>query len=601
MAWKSGSAAALRNRNEKERQEKTVMATAAGGAEPLSQRKSADSRNPLAHGSTGTSWEKGSAAALRAQKQQEATSRQTGTDLYSTALEDYRTRNNLGFADAMDSRSDELNRQKVTVSPAEKMEQNASTVQKLREQRNNGTRMDVYSTVNNWKDASERNRELARLVTDPTLPRGAVSAADLPAGVDYLAADTGGMGIMPVLENTRYMDSDLKKMGYTQDEINRARLYMKAYNNLSLGERAGRRVESDLEGKKENIKGMIGQYAGALSPALTASAEEQMIRRVQSGRYTDEQLEAAGYDPELIRTAHERIRSGELYDKADDDSNRMKGLYEWGRDAHKAGENLTADAMAGESNVGRFFHGATSSAAENLIVSAINPALVLPVLSAHGAGDSMAASDEAGESPEKAILKATAKFGAGWAINSVGVADLAKTMGSDYAKDTVAGTIADWVRRQVGNQAFREAYPAIANAISGGADNAMQAFVETYADKAIDAVMGDQEAAKTLFNKDTFLTALEAGLSGGASGALGGAVGTGLSKMNAGDSSLRGNVERYAAQDEYEQALKEHQRREELAREPEPLSQRVSADSPLIVGPLACRWSLMGLKKALLT
>lgn len=513
----------------------------------------------------------GTSQALRASspgRGAKGTASAEGNDLYSTALEDYRTRNNLGFADAMDSRSDELNRQKVTVSPAEKMEQNASTVQKLREQRNNGIRMDVYSTVNNWKDASERNRELARLVTEPTLPRGAVSAADLPAGVDYLAADTGGMGIMPVLENTRYMDSDLKKMGYTQDEINRARLYMKAYNDLSLGERAGRRVESDLEGNKENIKGMIGQYAGALSPALTASAEEQMIRRVQSGRYTNEQLEAAGYDPELIRTAHERIRSGELYDKADDDSNRLKGLYEWGRDAHKAGENLTADAMAGESNVGRFFHGATSSAAENLIVSAINPALVLPVLSAHGAGDSMAASDEAGESPEKAILKATAKFGAGWAINSVGVADLAKTMGSDYAKDTVAGTIADWVRRQVGNQAFWEAYPAIANAISGGADNAMQAFVETYADKAIDAVMGDQEAAKTLFNKDTFLTALEAGLSGGASGALGGAVGTGLSRMNAGDSSLRGNVERYAAQDEYEQALKEHQRREELAREP---------------------------------
>ena len=569
MAWTAEQMAQKRAKLQKKTN------AAAGGAKPLSQRKSADSPpDSGALGSTGNSVSDNKSntwtaekmaekrAALQTQKQQ------TGTDLYSTALEDYRTRNNLGFADAMDSRSDELNRQKVTVSPAGKMEQNASTVQKLREQRNNGIRMDVYSTVNNWKDASERNRELARLVTDPTLPRGAVSATDLPAGVDYLAADTGGMGIMSVLENTRYMDSDLKKMGYTQDEINRARLYMKAYNNLSLGERAGRRVESDLEGNKENIKGMIGQYAGALSPALTASAEEQMIRRVQSGRYTDEQLEAAGYDPELIRTAHERIRSGELYDKADDDSNRMKGLYEWGRDAHKAGENLTADAMAGESNVGRFFHGATSSAAENLIVSAINPALVLPVLSAHGAGDSMAASDEAGESPEKAILKGTAKFGAGWAINSVGMADLAKTMGSDYAKDTVAGTIADWVRRQVGNQAFREAYPAVANAISGGADNAMQAFVETYADKAIDAVMGDQEAAKTLFNKDTFLTALEAGLSGGASGALGGAVGTGLSRMNAGDSSLRGNVERYAAQDEYEQALKEHQRREELAREP---------------------------------
>ena len=596
MAWTAEQMAQKRAKLQKKTN------AAAGGAEPLSQRKSADSRNPLALGSTGNSVSDNSnpwtaekmaekRAALQTQKQQ------TGTDLYSTALEDYRTRNNLGFADAMDSRSDELNRQKVTASPAEKMEQNASTVQMLREQRNNGIRMDVYSTVNNWKDASERNRELARLVTEPTLPRGAVSAADLPAGVDYLAADTGGMGIMPVLENTRYIDSDLKKMGYTQDEINRARLYMKAYNDLSLGERAGRRVESDLEGKKENIKGMIGQYAGALSPALTASAEEQMIRRVQSGRYTDEQLEAAGYDPELIRTAHERIRSGELYDKADDDSNRLKGLYEWGQDAHKAGENLTADAMAGESNVGRFFHRATSSAAENLIVSAINPALVLPVLSAHGAGDSMAASDEAGESPEKAILKATAKFGAGWAINSVGVADLAKTMGSDYAKDTVAGTIADWVRRQVGNQAFREAYPAIANAISGGIDNAVQAFVETYADKAIDAALGDSEAAQTMFTTDTLVQALEAGLTGGASGALGGAVGTGLSRMNAGDSSLRGNVERYAAQDEYEQALKEHQRREELAREPEPLSQRVGADSPPNSGALGMSVESVGTEK----
>ena len=581
MAWTAEKVRALRESNPSETAKKDEESGKWTAERVRALRTSTPSQSAGADGA-GTS-QAAQSAASSPSRGARGTASAEGNDLYSTALEDYRTKNNLGFADAMDSRSDELNRQKVTVSPAEKMEQNASTVQKLREQRNNGIRMDVYSTVNNWKDASERNRELARLVTEPTLPRGAVSAADLPAGVDYLAADTSGMGIMPVLENTRYMDSDLKKMGYTQDEINRARLYMKTYNDLSLGERAGRRVESDLEGKKENIKGMIGQYAGALSPALTASAEEQMIRRVQSGRYTDEQLEAAGYDPELIRTAHERIRSGELYDKADDDSNRLKGLYEWGQDAHKAGENLTADAMAGESNVGRFFHGATSSAAENLIVSAINPALVLPVLSAHGAGDSMAASDEAGESPEKAILKATAKFGAGWAINSVGVADLAKTMGSDYAKDTVAGTIADWVRRQVGNQAFREAYPAIANAISGGADNAMQAFVETYADKAIDAVMGDQEAAKTLFNKDTFLTALESSLSGGASGALGGAVGTGLSRMNAGDSSLRGNVERYAAQDEYEQALKDYQRREELAREPgdgeEPLRQRSGADS----------------------
>ena len=63
-------------------------------------------------------------------------------------------------------------------------------------------------------------------------------------------------------------------------------------------------------------------------------------------------------------------------------------------------------------------------------------------------------------------------------------------------------------------------------------------------------------------------------------------MGRNLAKFNGGDSSLLGNAEYYAAQDEYEQALKKHQRREELAREPEPLSQRVSADSPPSMGAL---------------
>lgn len=547
MAWKSGSAAALRNRNEKERQEKTGMATAAGGAEPLSQRKSADSRNPLALGSTGTSWAKGSAAALRAQKQQEATSRQTGTDLYSTALEDYRTRNNLGFA-----------------------EEQGGT---------GGTVMnsDLYAGVNNWKDSSDRNKKLAKLVTEKV----PVELPDNAAEVDWNGT---GAGVAPMQTRER-TDAELLKMGYTQTEINRARNYMTAYGNLNPLEIAARRLGGTVKSVPKNVVGGVAMDAGALPQAMVASAEEQMIRRIQSGRYTDKQLEQAGYDPALVQKAHERIASGDTFDKATDESNPLKGVYEWGRDTHKEGERDLADAMAGESDTARFWHGAATSAAENLVLGSINPALVLPVLSAQGAGDSMAASDEKGESPEKALVKSGLKFGAGWAINSVGVADLAKTMGSDYAKDTLAGKLADAVRGLVGSAELTQKYPAIANAISGGADNAMQAFVETYADKAIDAVMGDQEAAKTLFNKDTFLTALESGLSGGASGALGGAVGTGLSRMNAGDSSLRGNVERYAAQDEYEQALKEHQRREELAREPgevdgeEPFSQRSGADS----------------------
>lgn len=72
-------------------------------------------------------------------------------------------------------------------------------------------------------------------------------------------------------------------------------------------------------------------------------------------------------------------------------------------------------------------------------MAAINPAAVLPVLSAQGAADAMGQSCGKGESAGKALAGGVAKFGAGWAINSVGAADLARTMGADYARNSVAG------------------------------------------------------------------------------------------------------------------------------------------------------------------
>ena len=295
-------------------------------------------------------------------------------------------------------------------------------------------------------------------------------------------------------------------------------------------------------------------------------------------KYSTGDLLQQGFTRQEIEDMRSRIAGTEA--KGGIDTEKSVGYQLYNR-----GQQLTGAAQSGLTDVQRTVQGVATSAAENLAVAAINPAAVLPVLSAQGAADAMGQSAAKGESAGKALVGGVAKFGAGWAINSVGAADLARTMGADYARNSVAGAVADKIRALAGDSAFAAAHPAVANAISGGIDNAVQAFVETYADKAIDAALGDSEAAQTMFTTDTLVQALEAGLTGGASGALGGAVGTGLSRMNAGDSSLRGNVERYAAQDEYEQALKEHQRREELAREPgevdgeEPFSQRSGADS----------------------
>lgn len=150
-------------------------------------------------------------------------------------------------------------------------------------------------------------------------------------------------------------------------------------------------------------------------------------------------------------------------------------------------------------------------------------------------------------------------------------------MGSDYAKDTLAGQIADWVQGLAGSSELAQRYPAVAAAISGGIDNSVQAFAETYADMAIDAALGDSEAAKNLFTKDTFLTALESGLSGGTSGALGGAIGSGLAKMNDGDASLLGQAEYYDRLDRMERAAARQKEWEARAAEP---SQSASPTAP---------------------
>ena len=603
MAWKSGSAAALRNRNEKERQEKTVMATAAGGAEPLSQRKSADSRNPLAHGSTGTSWEKGSAAALRAQKQQEATSRQTGTDLYSTALEDYRTRNNLGFADAMDSRSDELNRQKVTVSPAGNTLGTwyGQQAQKLKNSYAEYSQPEAFDQANQWFD-QPRNQELVNKLLEKK--SNYTSYAETGTSRNGASAGDGSIdpfrttGIKGKVGNT-YSTADLKKLGYTDTEIRQAREYLDTMEEIPEWKQLARRTANTVGGVADTVAAaplMGAEYLVQAGKNIRQSSENRKALEAELARNPREknlydQLMETDMDYQPKYSTGDLLQQGFTRQEIEDMRSRIAGTEaKGGIDTEKSvgyqlynrGQQLTGAAQSGLTDVQRTVQGVATSAAENLAVAAINPAAVLPVLSAQGAADAMGKSAAKGESAGKALAGGVAKFGAGWAINSVGVADLARTMGADYARNSVAGAVADKIRALAGDSAFAAAHPAVANAISGGIDNAVQAFVETYADKAIDAALGDSEAAQTMFTTDTLVQALEAGLTGGASGALGGAVGTGLSRMNAGDSSLRGNVERYAAQDEYEQALKEHQRREELAREPgevdgeEPLSHALS-------------------------
>ena len=476
----------------------------------------------------------------------------------------------------------------------------AQTAQKVKQYTEDLKATDDFSDfdrLNQWMDADPKHRELVTLMRIGT---GGQSYAEKnnamqPQSVSGVAASAA----VPEKSAGRrdYTDAELLAKGYSRKEISEARQYIADFDALPAGQRAARRAANTIGGigdtvassvflagetgvqsaknaaatssnwkqlqqdvqsddrQQELLRLMTGgktRYAARdntlqLAQSSGAMASAPTAQTTQSDAYTDAELIEKGYTQQEIDNMRARIAGTEVHDSVDPEKSFGYQLY-------KRGQDLTAAAQAGLSPIAKQALGIVSSAGENLAVAAIDPAWVLPVLSAQGGAEAMGQSIEKGESAGKTLAGGLAKFGAGWAINSVGAADLAKTMGSDYAKDALAGKLADMVRSVAADGTLAQQYPAVANAISGGVDNAMQAFVETYADKAIDAALGDSEAAADLFKSDTFLMALESGLTGGASGALGGAVGTGLAKMNGGDASIVGNVKRAYYEGQVEQA-----------------------------------------------
>ena len=441
-------------------------------------------------------------------------------------------------------------KQTIAAGDGKRVDWYARTAQEAKEDFARNSEPDRFDELNQWMDADPKHRELVNLIRggtgeqQPYVQRGNAMQAQ---------GGTGDMASAPTAQSTGrrdYTDAELQAKGYTQTEINEAKAYIRDFDALPAWQRAVRRTSNTIGGIAEEIAAgglQMGENAvqavknssvtkknrDALKESLAGDArQEKLFKLVDtvdsngSPKYSDAELIAKGYTQGEIDDMRSRYAATEVKDAVDPEKSV-------GYQLHKRSQDLTGAAMSGLSPLAQKVLGIVSSAGENLVVASIDPAMVLPVLSLQGAGESMGQSVEKGDSAGKTLAGGALKFGAGWAINSVGAADLAKTMGTDYARDTLAGKLADLVRSVADNGPLAQQYPVIANAVSGGVDNAMQAFVETYADMAIDAALGDSDAAQNLFKKDTFLNAVESGLTGGASGALGGAVGTGLGKMNA--------------------------------------------------------------------
>lgn len=280
----------------------------------------------------------------------------------------------------------------------------------------------------------------------------------------------------------------------------------------------------------KNAGAELNDEAYNQATAQEQKALNQMQALEDSGQaYTYNELgQATGTTPEYkalqeqLAAARKTIQERkEVLDSPVSQDSLGYQLYQSGQENLKRSELGLTDSQ-------KLIKGAATSAVENLALATVNPALVLPVLSAQGAADSMGQSTANEEAALTGLTKGVAKGIAGYAINSVGVEQMLDTMGLAGTKDTLASQIVQSLKSKPILSTIAQNNPTLYSVLMGATDNGLQSFAESWADYAIDIATNTAEPMTTeqLLNKS---------LNELASGALGGAF-TGLagSAVNAG-------------------------------------------------------------------
>lgn len=240
---------------------------------------------------------------------------------------------------------------------------------------------DRFDELNQWMDESPRHREVV----------------DLLRQKEYTTQEDKGVAPEQAVQVTgtkqRYSPGDLLKMGYTAQEINEARAYIREYDALPVTDRAVRRTADTTKGIAATVASavpMAGEMTAqgvkdiratqkneaALDKELESDARGKELKDLITAvdmdynpQYTDEDLRGMGYNQSEIDTMRSRIAGTVQKTALDKDTSLGYQLYNYG-------QQRTAAAQAGMSPAAKTAMGVATSAAENLAVAGVSPYLV---------------------------------------------------------------------------------------------------------------------------------------------------------------------------------------------------------------------------------
>lgn len=307
---------------------------------------------------------------------------------------------------------------------------------------------------------------------------------------------------------------------FTKQQLDTAKMYQDAYQNLGLGTKLQGRVGDTLAGVGLNIAGSAGLAMEALSPLAGYRNAAEDAARLGKNLATNQTVQAAANQ----NTANALAKV--LANETPVDKNA------WAYQTWLEGQQRQQRGALGLNDAQKMLQGAAASAAENLALATINPALVMPTLTMQAAGGSVAESAERGDSLAKTLGKATATGAIGALVEKLPTDELMRNLGvkPGAAQDALTGLL-----RQAGAEGLEE-------------------LIESYAGTAVDAAFGDEAWSKLLSAEQ-----LQEALQAGAQGALaGGMMGGGAQMMSRAGRGAQQNGQAEAAR-LYQAALAEAQ------------------------------------------
>lgn len=363
------------------------------------------------------------------------------------------------------------------------------------------------------------------------------------------AEQSTGLRTVPAARREQIVRDTLNRDGIADQEIEAAKSQTPAalYNeyNAWLEQADNREILSALVNAEQAARRVpsdqVDQYI--MDDLLSRGYSAQEIQDVQSRRAEYEESVPFGYDiTHRIGSSIEGIGSDAIGSalmalpvaaqgledflftgnktRPDEIDGLAGQMYQLGKSIYGSGQENLQESKLGLNDLQELAYGAAESAGENIALGLLSPALLLGEQTARAAGGGVSDMADAGRSSGAAALSALGHGAISYGIEQLGIGQMMRNMGMRTGMAPAVDAALDRIAALPG---LNRLPAGLAGTVANAGEEAAEEFVQSYADAALDNLLGAPNTPG-LLSGDLLNQALQSAAGGAAGGALIGGI-----------------------------------------------------------------------------